>query len=222
MANIKRKKGLKDWFKHEKNTGASIVPIQHSNRMANLPALYSSYLAPFSNFVRDMEQMFEESFDTMRDFRNFGLSSVASPWSSGMQNLFQPNVDIVSNNNEYTISVEVPGIEEKDVRLNVSEDGLLTISGEKKHETVEERGNIHYTESSYGTFERTLSLPDDVKQEAIQARFKNGLLTITCPRTETASTRSRQIPINATGKIESARTGASSERTTEQSSKKAA
>lgn len=216
MVNVKRKKSPKDWFKHEKNARASLAaPIQQSNITANLPSSYSSYFSPFSNFVRDIEQMFENTLDMMSAFSNFGLPSVTTPWAFGMQSPFQPTINIASNDNEYTIFVEVPGMEEKDVQLNVSDNGVLTISGEKKQENAEERGNIQYAESSYGAFERTLSLPDDVKQEAIQARFKNGLLTITCPRMEAARTGFRQIPINATGKIESARTA-------EQSSKKAA
>lgn len=112
-------------------------------------------------------------------------------------NLFHPKVDIVSGNKEYTITAELPGLEEKDVRLHISVDGLLVISGEKRQEAAEGRGETQCVECSYGAFERALSLPDDVDREGIEARFRNGVLTVTCPRTEAEHSLSRQIPLSA-------------------------
>src|SRR5262249_44792242 len=104
---------------------------------------------------------------------------------------------------------------------DVSPDGMLTISGEKRQENTDNRKNAYCTECSYGAFERTLSLPDDVDRDNIDANFKNGVLTVTCPRLESSQSSHRQIPIG--GKGEGMRASNVNERnTTNQGPKKAA
>jgi len=94
---------------------------------------------------------------------------------------------------EIRITAEVPGMSDKDIELLV-DDGVLTLRGEKKSETEDkDRG---YSERFYGRFERRIALPSGVDQKAAKADFKEGLLTITLPRTEEAE-RSRRIPINS-------------------------
>ena len=93
----------------------------------------------------------------------------------------RPNVDISAGKNEYLITTEVPGIDEKDVKLELS-NNTLTIKGEKRQEH-EEKDRDHYRiERSYGSFQRVLSLPEDADQSGITAKFKNGVLTVGLPR----------------------------------------
>ncbi len=179
MANIEKK--ARDWFKNE-DSGAR-MPTQRGALNNKLPV---SYFGPLSNFFSDMDRMFDNTF------RSLGVPSLAGAQEIKM---FNPNVDIASTDKEYTITCEMPGLEEKDINLNVSPDGILTISGEKRQETTDNRQDTHCTECSYGAFARTLSLPDDVDQSQIEARFKNGVLAITCPRTESAKQSRRQIHI---------------------------
>lgn len=183
MTNLVQK--AREWFRHEDNGRSLPVERRPSGNM-QVPA---SYFGPLSNFFSDMDRMFADAV------RNFGLPSVNAMPGFGMQ-MFIPNVDITSGDREYVITAEMPGLEEKDVKIEVSTDGMLAISGEKRQEHSDNRKDIYSMERSYGAFERTLSLPEDVDRNNIEARFKNGLLTITCPRMESVGQNRRQIPIS--------------------------
>lgn len=115
------------------------------------------------------------------------------------QQIFRPGVDITSDDKAYTISMEVPGVEEKDLQLEASDEGTLTIRGVKRDERTEDNKDVHYAECCYGAFLRTLSLPSDVDDKKIEARVKNGVLTIVCPRAENATAKTRPITINQGG-----------------------
>jgi len=145
-----------------------------------------------SQMQRDIEQVFADTFSNFR-----WPALVSMPGFFGTQAMFHPSLNITSSDSEYAITVETPGMEEKDIRLDVSRDGLLTISGEKRQESEDKSKDYECVECSYGAFQRSLSLPDDVDQEAIEARFKHGVLTITCPRAKMAQSKARQIPIGA-------------------------
>lgn len=183
-ASVKRKE--RDWFKDENNRN-SVAAQRNTSNMMMSPAS-ASYFGPLSNLFSDIERMFENTF------RSFGLPALSSVWD--LPAMFRPNVDITSSEDSYTITVEVPSMEEKDIRLDISTDGLLTISGEKRQEETEARKDTVCTECSYGSFQRSISLPEDADQENIEASFRNGLLTITCLRRESLRQQKRQIPIS--------------------------
>ena len=82
---------------------------------------------------------------------------------------------------EIEIAAELPGLEEKDVRINLS-DNLLTIRGEKKAEKEQKDKNYRIVERSYGSFERTLELPEGINAEAIKANISKGVLKVTLPK----------------------------------------
>ncbi len=103
-----------------------------------------------------------------------------------------PPVDIVEEKEKLLVKIEVPGIEEKDLKVNF-EDGLLTVSGERQFERKEEQ-NYHRIERSYGSFTRTFSLARSVDVNAIKASYRNGVLEIEIPKKE--ESRPRQIAIN--------------------------
>ena len=104
-----------------------------------------------------------------------------------------PSLEVSRTDKEVRITAEVPGVTEKDVELLV-EDGVLTLRGEKKSETEDkDRG---YSERCYGRFERRIALPAGVDEENARAEFRDGVLTVTLPRSAEAE-RGRRIPINA-------------------------
>jgi HSP20 family protein len=109
--------------------------------------------------------------------------------------LLKPNVDIKESKKTYTITVEVPGVEENDITLELT-NGALTISGDKKHEKEEKDEHYHSVQRSYGFFKRVLSLPEDVNEDGIEAKFKNGVLTITLPRKEIVKPKDETKVIN--------------------------
>ena len=194
MSNVTKKTW--DWLQDE-NAGTFLNPMRHGGPPALTPA---SYFRPFSNFFMDVERMFDSGL------RSFGLPMLMGAPVMWNVQAFSPVLDIASNDNEYVVTVEVPGMEEKDIQLNISKDGVLTISGEKRQESEENKQSFERMECAYGAFQRTLTLPADADKDAIDARFKNGVLTITCPRARASKSQDRHIPIGS-GRQEGSRAG---------------
>jgi len=103
-----------------------------------------------------------------------------------------PNVEVKENGKAYTVTVELPGLDEKDVKATV-EDDMLTISGEKKVERTDEK--THYSERSYGSFTRAFTLPADADPNAVSAQFAKGVLTIEIAKTAKPRGQGKQIEI---------------------------
>jgi HSP20 family protein len=132
---------------------------------------------------RDVERLFE-------DFsRGFGGSPPALARTGAA-----PRIDVSETETELTIEAELPGVEEKDVELILS-DGRLTIKGEKKHEKEEKKKDYHLVERSYGSFARTLGLPFDVDPEQVKATFTKGVLKVTVPKPSEVKAKEKRISI---------------------------
>ncbi len=107
-----------------------------------------------------------------------------------------PQTDVAEDDDGFTISVELPGLDENDIDLN-TKDGRLTISGEKTTERDDEEKNYHIKERCYGSFRRSFSIPEYVNDNNIKADFSRGVLTITLPKKPSASSAARKIKITA-------------------------
>ncbi len=105
-----------------------------------------------------------------------------------------PKLDVAELKDKFEIKAELPGMDEKDIELSL-DDGLLTISGEKKAETEEKDKGYYLKECSYGTFSRSIRLPDNIADDKIEAKFKKGVLTIDLPKKEVIPPKSRKIAI---------------------------
>lgn len=105
---------------------------------------------------------------------------------------FAPSVDVSESDDAITVKAEMPGMKKEDIDITVS-DGLLTLSGEKKDEQEEKKENYHVRESRYGAFRRTVRLPAGVEADKIDASYKDGILTVSVPKSETA--RSKKIEV---------------------------
>jgi len=108
----------------------------------------------------------------------------------------QPPVDLTEKNGEYEISAELPGLDEKDVEVKLS-NGILTISGEKKAEREEKDKDYHFSERRYGSFRRAFRVPEGVDAEKIEASFQKGVLTVKLPKTAEAVDSGKKIEIKA-------------------------
>lgn len=129
--------------------------------------------------------LFDDFFDSM-------FSSMDN-WSTRV-----PAVDVEENDKEYTVKAELPGFDEKDVNLTV-ENHVLTLSGkvdEKNDEKDKDNRKYLVRERRVETFERSFSLPEGVDEENISAQFKNGLLTVTLPKTAEKASRKLEVKIN--------------------------
>ena len=127
-------------------------------------------------------------FDT---FLGGGFPTFPSIFGSGVGRsaMLVPRMDVKETDKEIIIEAELPGLEEKDVSLTL-QNGILTVQGEKKIEYDEEKENYHMMERSYGSFQRSLRLPDTVDEDKVEARFENGILRVTLPKRSEAGVRS--------------------------------
>ena len=107
-----------------------------------------------------------------------------------------PKVDIVEHGAGYTIKVDLPGLAKEDIKLSM-EDGVLTVSGERKLEVEKKEENSYYHfERSHGKFSRAFSLPDNVDGQNIEARYTNGVLEVTLRKTEEAKPKAIDIKVD--------------------------
>ena len=114
------------------------------------------------------------------------------------EGLFIPKLDVKATDKEYDISAELPGVQEKDISIEV-EDRTFVLSGEKKDEREEKKegeGGHYRMERRYGSFRRVLTLPDDADVDGAKAEFKDGVLKVTFPRKALAAENKKSIPIN--------------------------
>ncbi len=125
-----------------------------------------------SDFARPT--LFGDLFD---DFFRTDIPAVRS---------MMPAIDIVEEKDHYTIKADLPGMNQKDIKVELDE-GVLRISGERNEEKKEQDKDNHYRyyERSFGSFERRFVLPREVKEDAIEAKYENGVLKITIPKAET-------------------------------------
>ena len=138
---------------------------------------------PFGSLRRDMERLFE---DFSRDL-GWGAPALAQ---TGMA----PRVDVSETETEIRIEAELPGVDEKDIEVVLS-DGRLTIKGEKKQEKEEKKKDFHLVERSYGSFARSIGLPFEADPGQIKASFAKGVLSITVPKPPEVKAKEKKIPI---------------------------
>jgi len=124
--------------------------------------------------------------DLFRDWaRPFGLSRLMRDAFGGREGgtSWLPPVDIAENDDQYAITVEIPGAKKEDVSVECH-DNVLTIKGEKKSEREEKQEHRHYVERSFGSFSRTFTLPNDADGDRINATFRDGVLSVEVPKSE--------------------------------------
>jgi HSP20 family protein len=103
-----------------------------------------------------------------------------------------PRVDVIDREEEVLVRAEIPGVEKKDIHVDLSGQ-LLTIKGERRHEARKEKGEYFRAEIASGSFSRTIRMPEDVDREKAEAEFKDGMLEVRLPKTH--KTPRRQIEV---------------------------
>jgi len=149
------------------------------------PSRYREEADPFMTLHREMNRLFDDVFRGF-DLAPFGGMGRMAGW---------PSVEVVETDKDVRIAVELPGLDEKDVEV-LMHDGVLTIRGEKKSE-VEDKERA-FSERSYGRFKRRIPLAWEVEQDKVEASFKNGVLTVTMPKSAQVSPHVRRISVNST------------------------
>jgi len=170
---------------------ATKLPIKTETSGAPQPAKFADW-RPFDTLRNQMDRL----------FRDFETGFLQTPFYRDIDNLFRsdfnfavkPAVDIVEKDNAFQVTAELPGLESKDIDLQLS-DGVLTIKGEKNEEKEEKTKDRYVSERRYGSFRRSLQVPASVESDKVEASYKSGVLTVTLPKSVEAQKKQKTIPI---------------------------
>lgn len=147
---------------------------------------------PLMSFQRDMNRLFEDlwrGFDAPVPSRSEGMAAT----------MISPRIELKERDAEIEVCAELPGLKENDVEVTVT-DNVLSIRGEKKLERKEEEKGYTYSERSYGAFERRIPLDAEILADRVEAKFADGLLTVTLPKNPVSRGHARRIPIGSAAK----------------------
>lgn len=139
---------------------------------------------PFVSLHREVNRLFDDAF------RSFGarLPAFSPSFAAGW-----PSVEISDTDKEVRVTAEIPGLDESDIEV-LLDNGALKLKGEKRSETEDK--DRQFSERFYGRFERLIPLGYEVEEDKVNAAFKNGVLTVTLPKTERAQAKAKRIAIN--------------------------
>lgn len=152
--------------------------------MALLPAKRMSTPSQFG--FPDLQREMNRLFSSIAPLGEQELAEMA--WS--------PEVDVYEDDKAIRVQADIPGVEPKDVDVNI-EGGRLTVHGERKLEKEDKKENYRRVERSYGSFTRSFTLPDYADTEKVDASFKNGVLDITIPKRPEEAKKSRKVEVKS-------------------------
>lgn len=141
---------------------------------------------PFRSLREEIDRLFDD----------FGRDAWQFPFRRDLSVITTPAVDVVEKDDAFEITAELPGMSDKDVEVTHA-NGRLTIKGEKKEEKEEKKKDYYLSERRYGSFQRSFAMPDGVNEDKIDARFKDGVLTVTLPKTPAAKKATKKIAVKA-------------------------
>lgn len=155
-------------------------------RKTDVPLRYGEE-HPFTLIRQEMNRLFDDFF------RGFD----AAPFGAMRERLrtFSPSLDVKEDDKAITVKAELPGMDEKDIEVLLTEN-TLTLKGEKKEDKEEKGENYYHMERTYGSFHRVIPLTVDIDAKKVKAAFKNGVLVVTLPKTEGAKVKGKKIPVS--------------------------
>ena len=162
-------------------------------RQSLLPSLFDRDRDPFTSLRKQMDEIFDAWMG--------GTPAVVGTSGNGGRS-FAPQLDVSETDKEFKITADLPGLTEKDVEVKLA-GNQLTLRGEKKSEHEEKEGEegkaryYHRVERTYGSFQRTLTVPFDVEADKVEATFKNGVLTVTMQKPTVAQQATRKIEVKS-------------------------
>ncbi len=170
-----------NWFKKESSGDGAAVPVHYRSSESNYP-------------VSRLDQEIDQVFNRLPQRNRYPARANLWPRIEAMD-FFNPQLDIQELDDSYTITVEVPGIERKDIDVQVQA-GTLVISGEKKQQQEKNEKNYHCIERKYGAFKRLLSLPKNADVNHITAKYKHGILYLDIKKDPKANSIKHRIEID--------------------------
>jgi len=173
-----------NWFKEEEGMERRPIPS----------ARISATQDPIAAMRMEMDRLFEDALRSSYLLRGGGLPA---PWrgEGGGFPALRPTVDISEGRKAYTVRVELPGIDPDDVSIEIEANHTLIIRAEKRQDREEDEEGVHWVESTYGAAQRILSLPEDADADAVEAKFKNGVLKLRIPKQAARASKTRSIDV---------------------------
>jgi HSP20 family protein len=176
---------------------ATKLPIRTEKKSAAAPATKAESWAPFESLRQEVDRLFDE-------FRPFGWRSPFARPSRALELAWPrfeswqvaPAMDLAETDGEYEITAELPGLDEKNIDIKLS-NGTLTIKGEKSEEKEEKDKEYYLSERRYGSFQRSFQIPEGVDADKIAASFAKGVLTVKLPKTAEAKKGAKKIEVKA-------------------------
>jgi len=149
-------------------------------------------MALFPKLGKSSEQKSLDSWNPIREMRNlqrdldrFFSTNIAEPdFSFNSISSFAPSCDLEETNSSYLFSFDIPGMKKEDIKIEVDNNNVLTISGERKDEFEKKDKSFYQKERSCGSFERSFTLPNTVKAAQIEAQYNDGVLKVSVPKAE--------------------------------------
>ena len=170
---------------------ANKVPAKSEEKTAQTPSEWSG----LGNLRREVDRLFDEFGTALPNFPFRHTAFENEPfWRRGFHFGATPKVDIVEKDNRYEITAELPGIDEKNIEISLS-DNVLTIKGEKQEEAEEKKKDYVLSERRYGVFQRSFAVPNGIDVDTVEARFNKGVLTITLPKSPEAQKKEKKVEI---------------------------
>ncbi|MDH5228969.1 MAG: Hsp20/alpha crystallin family protein [Gammaproteobacteria bacterium] len=176
-----------NWFKHEEAPGnkSVTVPVKHGDKTQSQQSV---------NYLSQIHQDINQLFEKLSSGQGFGAWNGFS--DENFSPLFRAEVNIASDKQQYSITLEAPGLSQKDISIEL-QDRVLVIKGSKQHEEEDKNKHFYRIERRYGSFQRILAIPDDADANQIKARMDKGVLTIIIPRHESSKKNVQQIKIDS-------------------------
>jgi HSP20 family protein len=188
-----------NWFKHENNAAdnATQIPLQREDASRTpLSPWRQREQHPILQLHQQIDRLFDDAFS------GFGMPSLrVSPaqqdWpGTGLVNAYRPQIDVSGDDRQYEVTLDVPGLSENDLSIELKGD-MLIVRGQKEETNERKDKQFYCVERSYGAFQRTLSLPTDANADDIQARLKDGVLTLVIPRSQAEQADVKRIDISS-------------------------
>lgn len=183
-------------------TKATEVDVKKSGEVSKSESMpVSGFYGPLVGLRGELDRAVNRFFPEGWPFMNVGnfmdLEPMRAMRGGPLGALIESaKTDVSETDSEFEISMELPGIDEKDIELGIS-DGVLTLKAEKKAQREEKKKDYHLTERSYGSVRRSFRIPEGVDSDKIKAAFSKGVLEVTLPKTKEAKAKQRKIPVKA-------------------------
>jgi HSP20 family protein len=173
------------------------VPVETERKTeAGAPAARDDAWMPFEALRREVDRLFDDFRPAVWRLPFARPSALEMSWPRSDVFRLAPAMDLVEEDGGYEITAELPGLDEKNVQVKLS-NGTLSIRGEKKEETEKEEKEYHLSERRYGSFQRAFRVPEGVDSGKIEASFRNGVLTVKLPKSADVKASEKKIAVKA-------------------------